>query len=170
MQWKRNIRFREHIYLIFRQHHVVAKSAQPSVHIHISVQNLEPAHYVPSLRPQYRAVGLSELAHTLVIQRWPKTLFIQPSTNVFGHLWRVFQHTAPSRALCYVVISRRRRGKCGMRLSYKTSAHTGFSSEGRAKLRAFSCYCMAENMQLCPPFTRKPCRGKSQVLRTTQEG
>ena len=35
---------------------------------------------------------------------------------------------------------------------------TGFSSQGRAKLRAFLRYCTAKNTQLSLSLTRKPCR------------
>ena len=33
---------------------------------------------------------------------------------------------------------------------------TRFSSQGRAKLRAFMRYCFAENTQLSPSMTQKP--------------
>ena len=36
--------------------------------------------------------------------------------------------------------------------------YTGFSSQGRAKLRAFPHHCTAKNTQLIPSLHRKPCR------------
>ena len=40
--------------------------------------------------------------------------------------------------------------------SQPLKVYTGFSSQGRAKLRAFPCRCTAENMQLSPSLTQKP--------------
>ena len=37
-------------------------------------------------------------------------------------------------------------------------SNTALSSRGRAKLRAFPCYCTVENTQLSPSLTRKPCK------------
>ena len=101
------------------------------------------------------------------VYRYIKTGKSQKSSKKSQWLLRAtikcFMKPSPIKKLCFFLgdtsirlHSKKHYSDTYMYSSVDKYRYTGFSSQGRAKLRAFPRYCSAENTKLSPSLTRKP--------------